>query len=275
MRFTVPPNSMSCFIGRVDEVDKDFVTNGVLWVDFDDLDGSTEGLHHDEDGTRVRKVYASWTLRSAYAAWENPPIIEYKGELELEGQIEIKDADIEIELPNSDIDISNADINLMNLSISGGPPLQGPCTTPVGPGNATIPVAISAATGSGKCTISANTMGSVKGSDAGSKVTIRAGSAATNNDDSVKNCTLLMQSEDRKKYTIKLVANKQSVSPWCTEVSKENAGEDNSIDDDVKLNRKHFIMDKVNDDHPHGGDKVLCLAFGNSMSNMYAVDVFI
>lgn len=280
MSFTIPQNSISCFIGRVDEVDKDFVTNGILWVDFDDLDGTKNGKPRDQDGTSIRKVYASWTLRSAYAAWENPPKIEYRGELELEGGIQFTDADIELEINNMDIDISNADINLMNLSVTGGPPLQGPCTTPTGPGNATIPVAISAATGSGKCNITKNGLGAIKGGPNTAKVTIRAGSKATTNDSKVKHCIAKLQTEDRKKYAVKLVANKQSVSPWCTAATSQNAGEDNSFDQDVRLKREHFIMAKhkiseSDQDAPNGGDRVLCLAFGNSMANLYAVDVFI
>ena len=276
MSFTVPQNSISCFIGRVDEVDKNFVTNGILWVDFDDLDGTKNGKPRTEDGTTIQKVCASWTLRSAYAAWENPPKIEYRGELVLEGGIELKDTDIEIDLPNADISINGADIQLYNLLIQGGPPLQGTVMTPVGPGGiATVPVTISAAVGSGKCSIINNTLGHIKCSSPLSSATIRAGSSAKNNSNSVKNCTATLQTTDRKEYTVTLTATKQSVSPWCTSPNSKNAGADKQFDDDVRLKRSHFILDKVNDNHPHGGDKVLCMAFGNSMNNLYAVDIFI
>ena len=40
----IPVNSLSCFIGRIDELDENFEKNGIMWVDFDNIDGSKEEM---------------------------------------------------------------------------------------------------------------------------------------------------------------------------------------------------------------------------------------
>ena len=275
--FSIPQNSISCFIGRVDELDEHFAENGIMWVDFDDINGENDDRKkRDESGTRIKKVIASWTLRSAYAAWLVPPVIKYRGKMFLEGAVEFTTADIEVQ--SADIDISNADISLMNLTISGGPPLQGPCATPVGPGTATIPVAISAATGSGKCTISKNGLGTVANSG---KVTFKAGKYDSKgaSSGSVTDVIARLRTKDDKSYDIILTAEAKSVSPWntpTTDVTKDSDPSSNESKDDKQIKRDFFIMDRVIAGvKANECDKVMCMAFGNSMDNLYAVDIFV
>lgn len=132
-QYEIPPNSLSCYIGRICEEPSDsFASDGILWVDFYDLDGSKGGASHEEEGSTQRKAIASWTLRSAYIAWKNPPKILFKGSMKLKGKVV---------LPNA---------NLSNVTLSGGPPLQGTVAHPMGPGTATVPVTISSASGTAK-----------------------------------------------------------------------------------------------------------------------------
>lgn len=133
-QYEIPPNSISCFIGRICEEPGDsFADDGILWVDCFDLDGSKDGPAHGEEGTTQRKAIASWTLRSAYIAWKNPPKITFKGSLKLKGKIT---------LPNA---------QLSNVTLAGGPPLTGTTVTvPALPGTATVPFAISSASGMAK-----------------------------------------------------------------------------------------------------------------------------
>ena len=116
-QFRIPPNSLSCFIGRIDELDEHFEKTGIMWVDFDDP--------HGEDGSTVQKVIASWTIRAAYAAWINPPVLTYKGRLTLNGKMEIDEMEFECKECNikgtGKIALQNATLNAVNLS--GGAPM--------------------------------------------------------------------------------------------------------------------------------------------------------
>lgn len=130
-QFEIPPNTISCFIGRIcEEPGSSFANDGILWVDFYDIDGSKGGPGHGEDGSTQKKAIASWTLRAAYTAWKYPPKIKFKGHLKLKGKVS---------MPNA---------QLSNVTIAGGPPLNG-VTAPI-PLQATVPVAISAASGMAK-----------------------------------------------------------------------------------------------------------------------------
>lgn len=132
-QYEIPKNSISCFIGRICEDPTDsFADDGILWVDLQDLTGEGNGPGHDEAGTTQKKAIASWTLRSAYIAWKNPPKIKFKGSVKLKGKIS---------MPNA---------QLSNVTLSGGPPLAGTVACPLGPGTSTTPLAISSASGTAK-----------------------------------------------------------------------------------------------------------------------------
>lgn len=132
-QYTIPQNTISCFIGRIcEDPTSSFADDGILWVDFDDLDGSSNGPKHGEAGTTQKKAIASWTLRSAYIAWKLPPKIKFKGSLKLKGKVSMSNA------------------QLSNVNISGGPPLNGTTTCGMGPGTAIVPVTISSASGTAK-----------------------------------------------------------------------------------------------------------------------------
>lgn len=241
-QWTIPQNSLSCFIGRVcEKIEPDqFKKDGVLWVDFYDLNGDKNSPNHDEDGTTHKKVIASWTLRAAYTAWEYPPAITYQGNLNCVGTIKISDADITLD---------NA--TLSNVSISGGPPLQGTTTCGMGPGTAVVPVNISSASGSAKIS------------------TTQKGSISTPKDET---CEINIHTSGDS-LNITLIPSEHSQVPWCanpdSSKSVANINEKGKIEDmnevDIK-SREHFIQE---------GDKVLCMAFGNSYNNLYAVDIFI
>ena len=133
----VPHNSISCFIGRICKEPSDsFANDGVLYVDLD-MSTKTEpqiaqSPEYGTDGTTQYKAIASYTLRSAYVAWYNPPLIKYKGSLKLKGKISMNNA------------------QLSNVTLSGGAPAQGTTTCGAGPGTAMIPTNISAAAGTAK-----------------------------------------------------------------------------------------------------------------------------
>jgi hypothetical protein len=208
-QYEIPRNSLSCVIGRICETpDDNFEADGILWVDIDDLDGSKNGPPHGEEGTTQRKAIASWTLRAAYVAWNRPPKIKFKGSAKMTGRITMSNA------------------QLSNINISGGPPLQGTITSPSGPGTATVPVAISSASGNAKIEQS---------SDAEIEMTT---------DDNLD---------------IELTSQKAAQLPWCVNDSG-NSTESESCKEDSLFIKK--------------GDFALCLALGNSLSNLYVIDIF-
>ena len=206
-RFKIPPNSISVFIGRIcEDVSDDFAQNGILWVDLDDLTGDSDSPKHGESGTTQRKAIASWTLRSAYIAWTLPPKIKFKGSAKLKGRITMSNA------------------QLTNVNISGGPPLQGTVTCPLGPGTSSTPVAISSASGSAKV-------------------------------EQTQDAEIEMTTDDN--LDIELTSQLGAQLPWC--VDSENAEEGAEIDEE-----QVFIR---------AGDLALCMAFGNSLSNLFVVDI--
>lgn len=208
-QFTIPRNSISCFIGRIcEEPGESFADDGILWVDTSDLDDTSDGPGKDESGTTQRPAVASWTLRAAYIAWNKPPKIKFKGHLKLKGTVS---------MPNA---------VLSNVTLAGGPPLVGPTVTfPVLPGQATIPFAISAATGTAK--IEQQTIAELDVATEGSNL------------------------------DIELTSQTAAQLPWC--VSDSGASDGDEVADDGV-----FI---------HKGDFALCMAFGNSLSNLYVVDI--
>ena len=279
-QWTIPTNSLSCFIGRIDELDEHFEKTGIMWVDFDDLDGTKNGPKRNEEGTTIKKVIASWTIRAAYAAWINPPVLNYKGRLVLHGKMNIDEMEFKCDQANikgkGRIKLGNA--QLSNVTIAGGPPLTGPVATPVGPGTATIPVAISSA--SGMATIeSQNPMAELEfnTSDAeikfNSKVTVKV-------NDNKSHFGLHTGNSGLAEYDIELKPDVASVLPWCTDVQDidaENGTDQNPGDgDDMTAedtqakarDRKNFI---ITGEH---GDLALCMAFSNSYDNLYCVDIF-
>lgn len=149
---TISSQTLSCFIGRIcSPPDGNFAESGKLVVDISDIDGNgTNTADYDENGTTKRVAIASWSLRSAFIAWNNPPRITYSGKVKLKGRVTMDNA------------------QLSNVTISGGPPLQGvttgvsvtpvPAPVPAVPvpypgtvnGNTTTPVTIASAVGSAK-----------------------------------------------------------------------------------------------------------------------------
>lgn len=208
-QFEIPRNSISCFIGRICEEPGDsFEKEGILWVDTVDMTGSEGGPSHGEPGTTERKAIASWTLRAAYIAWNNPPMIKFKGHLKLKGKVA---------MPNA---------QLSNVTLAGGPPLQGPTvTSPSLPGTATIPFTISNASGMAKIEQSINAE--------------------------------LDVSTEGSNLDIELTSQTGAQLPWC--VASEGAADSDPTDEEGK-----FIK---------AGDLALCMAFGNSLSNLYVVDI--
>lgn len=208
-QYEIPRNSLSCFVGRICETPSDsFEVDGILWVDFSDLDGSQNGPAHGEGGTTQRKAIASWTLRSAYVAWKRPPKIKFKGTAKMNGRITMNNA------------------QLSNVMISGGPPMQGTVTTPAGPGTSTTPVAISSASGTAK---------------------IEQSSGAE----------IEMTTDDN--LDIELTSQVAAQLPWCVNDSG-NSKEGETVSEEGLFIKK--------------GDYALCLAIGNSLSNLYVVDIF-
>ena len=208
---TIPKNSISCFIGRICEDPSDsFADDGILWIDFINLDEAPEGWisHSDNNGkgSREKKAIASWSLRAAYIAWNTPPMIKFKGKVKLNGKISM----------------SNAQLSQVN--ISGGPPLQGTTTCSTGPGTAMVPVNISSASGTAKI-------------------------------EQQSDAEIEMETGDD--LNIELTSQTGAQLPWC--VSPQEANEGDEIDQEGM-----FIK---------AGDKALCLAFGNSMNNLYVIDI--
>lgn len=208
-QFEIPRNSISCFIGRIcEEPGSAFEEDGILWVDISDLDDTDGGPKHGESGTTQRKAIASWTLRSAYIAWNKPPKITFKGHLKLKGKIS---------MPNA---------QLSNVTLAGGPPLQGPTVTiPALPGTATIPFAISSASGMAKIE---QAMGAE-----------------------------LDVATDGNNLDIELTSQTGAQLPWC--VNDTGAAKEDVVDEEGVFIKK--------------GDFALCMAFGNSLSNLYVVDI--
>lgn len=208
---TIPKNSISCFIGRICEDPGDsFADDGILWVDFINLDEAPEGwVSHSDNGkgSREKKAIASWSLRAAYIAWNTPPMIKFKGKVKLNGKISMSNA------------------QLSNVTLAGGPPLIGTTVTfPALPGTSTTPFAISAASGTAKI-------------------------------EQQSNAEIEMETGDD--LNIELTSQTGAQLPWC--VSPQEANEGDEIDQDGM-----FIK---------AGDKALCLAFGNSMNNLYVIDI--
>jgi hypothetical protein len=208
--FEIPRNGISCFIGRVcEEPGENFEKDGILWIDTFDLDGSKGGPAHGEEGTTQRKAIASWTLRSAFIAWNKPPKITFKGHMKLKGKIS---------MPNA---------MLSNVTLAGGPPLMGTTlTAAILPGITTVPFAISSATGTAKIEQPMNAE--------------------------------LDVATDGDKLDIELTSQTGAQLPWC--VSSSNAADGDSTDEEGLFINK--------------GDFALCMAFGNSLSNLYVVDIF-
>lgn len=205
---SIPRNSISCFIGRICEDPGDsFEKDGILWIDTQDLGDEEDGPAHGEEGSTQIKATASWTLRAAYTAWNKPPMIKFKGSVKLKGKVSMSNA------------------QLSNVSISGGPPLNGNVTTPAGPGTATVPVAISSASGTAKIEQS-------------------------------QDAEIEMSTDDN--LDIELTSQHGAQLPWC--VASEDAEEGYNPDEG-----QPFIK---------AGDMALCMAFGNSKSNLFVVDVF-
>jgi hypothetical protein len=206
-RFKIPPNSISVFVGRVcEDVSDSFAQDGILWVDLSDLTGDGNLPNHDESVTSQHKAIASWTLRSAYIAWTLPPKIKFKGNAKLKGRITMSNA------------------QLTNVNISGGPPLQGTVTCPLGPGTSTTPVAISSASGSAKI-------------------------------EQTTDAEIEMTTDEN--LDIELTSQKGAQLPWC--VDSDNPEESAEVDEE-----QVFIR---------AGDLALCMAFGNSLRNLYVVDI--
>ena len=279
--YTIPPNSISCFIGRIDELDENFEKTGIMWVDFDDLDGTKDGKPKDEDGTTIKKVIASWTLRAAYAAWKNPPVLKYKGRLVLNGKMEIDEMEFKCDKTNikgtGKIKLSNA--QLSNVTLAGGPPLTGPTVTaPSLPGTATIPFAISSASGVGTIE-AAGPMGEIEFNTSNAEIKFNSKVTFKVNDNK-SHFGLHTANSGLDGFDIELKLDKASVMPWCTDVKDIDAdsgkdqnpgdGDDMSADDTQAKarERKDFIITGKN------GDKALCMAFGNSLNNLYCVDIF-
>lgn len=207
---SIQANTTSCFIARICEVPGDnFANDGILWVDIHDLDGSIGGPSHDQSGTTQKKAIASWTIRSAFTAWNKPPKLVYKGSLKVKGKVKLNNA------------------TLSKVNISGGPPMQGTATSPVGPGTATIPVVISNASGTATLDIA----------DPNAELEIYT---------------------DGDNLDIELISQQGGQLPWC--VAEADAEADADVDQEADFIRV--------------GDLALCMAFGNSLENLYVVDIF-
>lgn len=207
-QLSIPKNSISCFIGRICEEPGDsFGEDGILWVDLTNINKEPDQrIEHGNSGSPELKAIASWTIRSAWIAWNKPPKVKFKGSAKLKGKISM----------------SNAQIS--NVTISGGPPLQGNTTCGMGPGTAIIPVNISSASGSAK---------------------IEQSSDAE------------IEMETGDDLTIELIQQHSAQLPWC--VANSEAEEGSDLDEEAS-----FIQ---------AGDKALCIALGNSMNNLYVIDL--
>lgn len=208
-QFIIPPNTISVYIGRIcEDVTDSFAEDGILWVDVHDLDGSEGGPAHGEEGSTQIKATASWTLRSAFIAWKNPPKITFKGSVKLKGKIS---------MPNA---------QLSNVTLAGGPPLTGTTVTvPALPGTATIPFAISNASGMAKIEQAANAQ--------------------------------IEMATEGENLDIELTSQKAAQLPWC--VKPDDASDGDDVDEE-----ETFIK---------AGDYALCIACGNTIHNLYVVDI--
>ena len=279
MNNAVPLNSISCLIGRITEVDENFEKTGIMWVDFDDLTGEKNNPPHGEDGSPVRKVISSWTIRSAYAAWKNPPVLKYKGRLTLNGKMNIDEMEFKCEKTSikgkGRIKLGNA--QLSQVTLAGGPPLMGTATTlGVMPGVTTTPFAI--ANASGMATIeSQGPMAELEFNT--DDATIKFNSEVTFKvNDNKSHFGLHTANSGLDGYDVELKLEPASVVPWCTDIKDINAesgkdqnpgdGDDMDAEDTQakKRDRENFI---------NVGDKALCMAFRNSLDQLYCVDIFI
>lgn len=280
-QYRVPVNSLSCFVGRVDELDEHFEKNGIMWVDFDDLDGSKGGKPHGEDGSTVQKVIASWTIRSAYATWKNPPVLKYKGRLVLNGKMEIDEMEFECKECNikgtGRVSLQNATISGANLS--GGAPMPpvpavcGPFPGTAGP----IPPVLSGAAGNAVKIEAPGPMGEIDFNT--SNATIKFNSKVTFKvNDNKAHFGVHTGKSGLDLYDIELKPEVASVTPWCTDVRDidTESGKDQNPGDGDDMNAEDTQAKKRNrDNFISKGDMALCIAIGNSMNHLYCIDLFI
>jgi len=75
---TVDPNNISVYIGRVIKLDENFESNGILYVDLIDPNGTdlNKGAKTSE------KACASYAVRTLYRCWTNPPEIKSKAQFD-------------------------------------------------------------------------------------------------------------------------------------------------------------------------------------------------
>lgn len=272
----VPLNSLSCYIGRIDELDENFEKTGIMWVDFDDLTGEKDGPKHGEDGTTIKKVIASWTIRSTYAAWINPPVLKYKGRLTLNGKMNIDELEFKCDKVSMKgkgrVKMGNA--QLSNVTLNSPVPLTGVCS-PI-PLSCSIPVVI--ANGSGIATLeSQGPMGEIEFNTDDAEIKFNSEVTFKVNDNK-SHFGIHTANSGLDGYNIELKLDKASIMPWCTDVSDIKGsdqtpgdGDDGSAEDKQSKarDRKDFI--KVG----KGGDRALCVAFNNSLDQLYCVDLFI
>lgn len=280
----IPINSLSCFIGRIDELDENFEKNGIMWVDFDNIDGSKEIKPHGEDGSTVQKVIASWTIRAAYAAWKNPPVLKYKGRLTLNGKMEIDEMEFECKECNikgtGKVSLQNATISGANLS--GGAPMPpvpavcGPFPGTAGP----IPPVLSGVAGNAAKIEAPGPMGEIDFNT--SNATIKFNSKVTFKvNDNKAHFGLHTANSGLDGFDIELKLDKASAMPWCTDVTdiKTDSGSDqNPGDGDDMTATDSQASVREREDFIHvgkDGDKALCMAIGNSMDHLYCIDLFI
>ena len=279
MAYGIPFNNVSCFIGRIDELDENFEKTGIMWVDFDDVNGEKDKPPHGEDGSPIRKVIASWTIRSAYAAWINPPVLKYKGRFKLNGSMQVDEMEFKCEKVSMKgkgrIKLGNA--QLSQVTLAGGPPLTGTVAHPLGPGTSTTPVAISNA--SGMATIeSQGPMAELEFNTDDATIKFNSEVTFKVNDNKLHFPELHTAKSGLDGYDIELKLDKAQTMPWCTDISDINGddqtpgdGDDMSADDSQSKARprdKFIATGKA-------GDKALCMAFNNSLDQLYCVDIFI
>ena len=278
--FTIPPNSISCYIGRICELDEKFEKNGLMWVDFFDLNGSDDEKKHGEDGTTQQKVIASWTIRTAYAAWINPPVLNYKGRLVLNGAMTIDEMEFECKECNfkgqGRITMNNAVLQGVNLA--GGAPMPpvpavcGPFPGTAGP----IPPVISGATGNAAKIEAQGPMGEIEFNTSNAELKFKSSVTFKVEDNKLHFPKLHTANSGLDGYDIELKLDKAQVMPWCTDVKDIHGddqtpgdGDDGGADDNQSRARSREDFIKVG----KGGTLALCMAFGNSMNNLYCVDL--
>lgn len=283
--WSIQPNSISCYIGRICELDENFEKNGIMWVDFYDLNGSGENKKkHDEEGTNQIKVIASWTIRSAYAAWINPPVLKYKGRLVLNGAMTIDEMEFQCDKCDikgtGKVKLSNASLSNVTLS---GPPLNGGAPLPVQagpfPGMSVGPIPFSAAGASGTATMeAAGPMGEIDFNTQNATIKFKAPVTFKVEDNKLHFPKLHTQKSGLDGYDIELKLDKAQAMPWCTDVSDiknedqtPSDGDDGSADDKQFKARERENFIEVGDH----GDLALCMAFGNSVDKLYCIDLFI